>query len=285
MEIGLSTGVFYSKPAREVLPLIARAGFSSIELWTGDPAFRTPFDWRNPTEVKDIQIILSRLDLAVASFHAPSTREVDPSVSDPALRESAVALLIQAIRAAAVLRARILVLHGSASELAQVPEGARAARLTALRDSLSVLHQAARSEGIALAVETLLPHLLTADPNVLLELVAPYPKQEVGICFDTGHCFLWRSWPLESLYRLLASRVIALHVNDNRGTTDDHLPPGEGKIGWRRWLAALRRSAFSGVFLLEAVLPQDTPDPVGALAKMRKDALTLLEGKSSEATG
>ncbi|WP_018291716.1 sugar phosphate isomerase/epimerase [Verrucomicrobium sp. 3C] len=276
MEIGISTGVFYSKPIREVLPWIARAGFDAVELWTGDPRCRTPFDWREPAEIAAVRRSLRNLGLRATSFHAPYSTETDPSEPDPIHRKNTVALLIEAVRAAAAVEAQALVVHGSAAERAWVPEAERPARIESVRETLSLLHQEARAHGVAIAVETLLPHLLTADPHLLLELVKPYPKEEMGICFDTGHCFLWHSWPLERVYELLGDRVIALHVNDNRGVTDDHLAPGQGKIDWPRWLAALRRSAFSGVFLLEAVLPQETADPLSGLIALRQLTVGLL---------
>lgn len=285
MEIGLSTGVFYSKPVREVLPLIARAGFRAVEIWSGDPVGRTSFDWRDPMEIETVQKLLQDLDLRVASCHAPYSLDADPSDPDPIRRKRTAALLLEAVRTAAALGAPTLILHGSVAELSQVPEGARSGRIEALRESLSLLHREARSRGVAVAVETLLPHLLTADPHLLGDLVAPYPKEEMGICFDTGHCFLWRSWQLERLYELLADRVIALHVNDNRGAADDHLPPGRGKIDWPAWLAALRRGKFTGVFLLEVVLPQETPNPVEALTKLRNEALALLAEKPAKPNG
>ncbi|MDD4932922.1 MAG: sugar phosphate isomerase/epimerase [Methylacidiphilaceae bacterium] len=285
MEIGLSTGVFYSKAVQEVLPFVARAGFESVELWTGDPVSRAPFDWRNPREVGQVQKLLKGLDLRAASFHAPYSEEADPSHPDPILQKRTLSLLAEAVEVAAALGARTLVLHGSAVELSHVSEAGRAARLKALRESLAHLHQVARSSGVAVAVETLLPHLFTADPYLLLDLVAPYPNAEVGICFDTGHCSFWRSWRLEQLYEILASRVIALHVNDNRGTYDDHLPPGQGKIDWPPWLTTLRQTGFSGVFLLEVVLAQDASDPVAALEALRQNTLGLLGKESTEARG
>ncbi len=276
MEIGLSTGVFYSKPVQEVLPLLARAGFEAVELWTGDPFRRIPFDWRDASEVAAVRRLLRDLDLRLSSFHAPYSEEADPSDPDPRRRKRTAGLLTEAVCAAAALGAPTLILHGSAAELARLPEAARSARIEALRESLSLLHREARAQGVALAIETLLPHLFTADAPLLLDLVRPYPRQEVGLCFDTGHCFLWRSWRLERLYEFLSDRVIALHVNDNRGSSDDHLPPGQGKIDWPPWLDALRRSRFSGAFLLEALLPQESADPVAALAALRNQTLALL---------
>jgi len=42
-----------------------------------------------------------------------------------------------------------------------------------------------------------------------------------------------------------------LHVADNHGEADDHLPPGKGDIDWPRVLADLTRISFSGALILE----------------------------------
>jgi sugar phosphate isomerase/epimerase len=40
-------------------------------------------------------------------------------------------------------------------------------------------------------------------------------------------------------------------VSDNRGSTDDHLPPGDGVIDWPRFQSALEAVGYAGVFMLE----------------------------------
>ena len=42
-----------------------------------------------------------------------------------------------------------------------------------------------------------------------------------------------------------------IQASDNRGVTDDHLPPGEGVIDWSVVLAMLERVEYRGVFMLE----------------------------------
>jgi sugar phosphate isomerase/epimerase len=42
-----------------------------------------------------------------------------------------------------------------------------------------------------------------------------------------------------------------MHASDNHGQYDDHLPPGDGKIGWANLLAHLNRLHFTGTIMLE----------------------------------
>jgi sugar phosphate isomerase/epimerase len=66
---------------------------------------------------------------------------------------------------------------------------------------------------------------------------------------DTSHTSLGGVL-LDSLQRH-GPRLVHVQVSDNRGTSDDHLPPGEGVIDWPAVLGTLERVGYRGVFMLE----------------------------------
>lgn len=72
---------------------------------------------------------------------------------------------------------------------------------------------------------------------------------DVGACLDTGHALL--SGDLPNLVRRLAGHLRMIHAHDNRGQSDDHLAPGDGKIDWNWLLAELVAAGFHGAFALE----------------------------------
>jgi len=41
------------------------------------------------------------------------------------------------------------------------------------------------------------------------------------------------------------------HVHDNRGRTDDHLMPFDGRINWDAGLMALQKIGYEGVLMFE----------------------------------
>jgi sugar phosphate isomerase/epimerase len=71
----------------------------------------------------------------------------------------------------------------------------------------------------------------------------------VGTCLDTGHAHLARE--LDVVIHKLSGHLKMVHVNDNNGHRDDHLPPGDGGIYWPWFLQELRRADFHGVLVLE----------------------------------
>ena len=90
-------------------------------------------------------------------------------------------------------------------------------------------------------------HRYCQDPDELCEIA---DALGVGICWDFGHaniCGLCQS----DAIRYVGKRLKVLHVNDNTGTDDDHLPPFIGKINWRDAMQGLSDIGFKGLFNYE----------------------------------
>jgi sugar phosphate isomerase/epimerase len=49
----------------------------------------------------------------------------------------------------------------------------------------------------------------------------------------------------------VSEHLIATHVHDNRGRTDDHLVPFKGSIDWASALTAVQKVGYDGTLLLE----------------------------------
>jgi len=55
-------------------------------------------------------------------------------------------------------------------------------------------------------------------------------NQGVRFCFDIGHQHAFSRSTLEDWLRALGSYLGQLHLHDNHGTADEHLPVGEGNF-------------------------------------------------------
>ncbi len=74
------------------------------------------------------------------------------------------------------------------------------------------------------------------------------------ICLDTGHtneivCFGAPTVP--ETIRILGKDITTLHLHDNAGNTDSHLPPfllTEGSVNWEETFDALDEIGYSGVY-------------------------------------
>jgi sugar phosphate isomerase/epimerase len=65
-----------------------------------------------------------------------------------------------------------------------------------------------------------------------------------------------------------------IHAHDNQGADDNHLPPGDGKIDWKKFLCDLVEVRFRGTFILE-VAGHD--DPAITMANARRGRSYLRE--------
>jgi len=146
------------------------------------------------------------------------------------------------------------------------------ARLDAAADGLRTVAERCRQEGLTLAVESPLPHLIGGHPEEFQSILRRL-DDDVRVCLDTGHTFLGRFW--DRFIEVAAGRLTHVHANDNRGTFDDHLIPGDGRIDWPHVVDTLRQASFAGWVMLELHCPAGDLGPFfeGAMGRAR-----LLEG-------
>lgn len=64
-------------------------------------------------------------------------------------------------------------------------------------------------------------------------------------------CDREHSGDLYNVMHKLFGHLQLMHANDNSGNYDDHKPPGEGNIDWKRLLTELSQIEFHGGFILE----------------------------------
>ncbi len=104
----------------------------------------------------------------------------------------------------------------------------------------------ARARGLGLLVE---PRVGEVTPNsdALLRLIEAVNDDNLGVILDTAHQHAQKELLPLSVEKL-GKRIRYVHVADNDGRTNRHLPPGEGTIDWDELLRALKRQGFDGFF-------------------------------------
>ena len=81
--------------------------------------------------------------------------------------------------------------------------------------------------------------------NVFLELNDP----RLGLCLDVGHTSASTEIPVEDWISCLGSSISHVHIHDNMGKKDEHLPIGDGTIDWKHIMDRL--SNYKGIFVTE----------------------------------
>lgn len=261
--VGLSTGCFHDQPFVECLPEVRAAGFHIVEVCS----LPAHLDYRDLTVVERSAARLRELELEAYSFHAPFAADIDITAIDEDARQRAVAEISRAVEAAAVLGVRYFVLHPGPESAGGALE-ARLARMENAARALDTIAGRCRDLGVRLVLENMLPHLFSGNVRDLLWLLGAIHTRDVGICLDTGHAFL--SGDLRHVAHKLSGHLWMLHASDNRGTHDDHLPPGEGHIPWRELFDQLGRSGFAGALILEVAGQPDRHALVAGAERARR---------------
>jgi sugar phosphate isomerase/epimerase len=264
VRFGISTHLYHESPlGPEHLRELAEYGFGHVELF----ATVGHFDYHSPAAIQDLAGWLRDARLELHSVHAPIVEHLLNGVWGPPLstaaaaeegRKLAVAETVAALGIAKTIPFRYLVVHLGIPDEMKPPAGSNQ-RLAAAR-SLAEIAAAAAPVGVQVAVEVI-PNKLSAATTLVrlveedLELDPPC----VGICLDMGHAFLMGD--LADAIEAVSGELVTTHVHDNRGTSDDHLVPFEGRIDWPTALMSLEKVGYEGLIMFE-VANTSTPRDV-----------------------
>ena len=94
---------------------------------------------------------------------------------------------------------------------------------------------------------------------------------DADICWDFGHSNTTGLYKQSEELKKIGKRLAVLHVNDNHGGEDEHLPPFLGNIDWLDAVEGLRAAGYTGVFNYECKmmrLPKDAATREGIAAYM-----------------
>ncbi len=270
---GISTGCFYQTDIREILHEVKDGGFTMIEVCS----FPAHLDYHDKGRVADAAARMKDLGLQANSFHAPFAPHIDIASLDARQRESSVAELLTACDAAKAMDSRYIVLHPGPEQEGRPPPDEWYHRMNQAANSLNQVAKHCREIGLILLLENMLPHLMFGHTSDMLFLLGAIRETNVGTCLDTGHAYL--SGDLRTVVHKLSGHLRMLHVNDNRGGWDDHLPPGQGSIDWESLVAQLRHWNFRGTLILELSSNIGRPAEIMAQARQARAYLTELQSR------
>ncbi|MCU0493641.1 MAG: sugar phosphate isomerase/epimerase [Chloroflexaceae bacterium] len=240
-------------PLWEALPLLHDEETRQIELFCEAPHLDLSADWRST--VATLRSYARDHGLRY-TLHAPCF-DLNPAAANAGVRAEVLRQYRLGLEVAAELGANQMVVHsGPRSD-------PRLSSVTAhgyVRAMLEALLPTAEQTGTRLALENTGygPASIIATPADLLALVEGLPPALVGLTLDMGHAVL-QNLPLNTTIAAWAGRLCNVHLHDNGGHSDDHLPPGEGVVPLATALETLNQVGFSGSLTLESFLGGPQP--------------------------
>ena len=79
-------------------------------------------------------------------------------------------------------------------------------------------------------------NVFETTPDNLVKLMENIRSDNIGICLDIGHFNLFSEITFSDWWSKIEKYVTHLHVHDNNGKRDLHIPPGLGEIDWDEYL-------------------------------------------------
>jgi sugar phosphate isomerase/epimerase len=272
----ISTYLFVSrKLTRELLGQIAAAGFSGVEIFCS----RAHFDYSSKAEAREMAGILADHRLTLTSLHAPTSRDLSATREsgqplsicevERVRRIEAMDELKRAIDVAEELPFPRMIFHMGGTR-----ETADQRKRDAAFSSLEHLILHARHVGVQICVENTTSEM--GDPAYLRAFYDETRLSGLRFNFDIGHAHLGdgaEQERIEKSFAPLRELAVGVHVHDNHGEKDEHLPPYEGTIDWGPAIKVLKSAPDGNLPLLLELKEKTGPDaPSGGeqLAAARK---------------
>lgn len=230
-----------NKPLMEV-------SFSSLAL------VNNPFDWAydledmgftgwevvsegkqqlNDSTLSQIQNIVETTNL-VLTLHLPFSDLNLGSLNHPIWRET-ISQMTRCLDRASDFVELAVVHPGHLSPLGmQLPEMAWRQNIEGLR----AICDFAGERGIRIGVENMvnMQFILGKQPGEILGMIESLERENVGLTLDIGHA---NTNGLVHEFLEDISKVIHVHLHDNKGRSDEHLSLGKGSINWKKVIQKL----------------------------------------------
>ena len=235
---------FPVKPILEEIEEIAALGFNYLELAMDPPNahYSTIRDHR-----AQIQSALTAHSMQLVC-HLPTF----VSIADltESIRRASLGEMYNSLEVAAELNALKVVLHpghigGLASYVMDIA-------LDFGMQSLESIIAKADSLGLSVCLENMFPRIQTFyKPSHFTDILDRFPNLKLTL--DSGHANIESrdEQRILDFIRLCGHRIGHVHISDNFGRRDDHLPIGKGAINFQAIAAALNECGYDDTITLE----------------------------------
>ncbi|MBE9531828.1 MAG: sugar phosphate isomerase/epimerase [Proteobacteria bacterium] len=179
-----------------------------------------------------------------STIHGPFM-DMSPGGVDEGVRELTQDQFSRLIESTKELRPEAIVLHGGYDE--RYYDGDSALWLAQSLKTWRPLAGEAESAGTVLAIE----NIFEERPGTLKELVEAIDSPSLRICLDIGHINLYSAVEMKDWFATLGPYIAELHIHDNLGVVDDHLPIGEGTIDFPLFFSLVRGLTNKPIYTIE----------------------------------
>ncbi|WP_048203313.1 sugar phosphate isomerase/epimerase family protein [Methanocaldococcus infernus] len=205
-------------------------GFSDIPLLDKDGEInREAIDYLSTLNVK-------------YTLHSPTSDEPNSVCVDLGKGERDLKIMENVFKIASLLNIKYVVIHGG-----DINGSYHKAYINTLR-ALKSLINLANEYSVKIVLENLCDNRIGAFPHEFSGLL----DDEIGVTLDVGHAYLMCNkygMSMREYFKMLRPYIEHVHLHDNFGFVDNHLPLGEGNINWKMVLNELRKCKVKNLIL------------------------------------
>lgn len=205
-----------------------QGGTDLISLWEGDIEIMAEGPaWESPREAVRVWAEALKGHPGSRSLHGPVWDVNLATGRYPGLRARSLLIYRDYLEFAAQLGAGYLVAH---THICSAPVFNRSESQKLAAEALSALTFQGTRFGVKVAVENVgYGNSCLFNEEEFCSLFKEIPG--IVALLDVGHAHL-NGWDIPGVIRKLDRSLGAMHLHDNRGLLDDHLPLGDGLISW-----------------------------------------------------
>jgi sugar phosphate isomerase/epimerase len=194
------------------------------------------------------------------TFHGPFL-DLNPGAVDEKVRALTLLRFDQVLALVPLFRARAVVFHSGYDRWRYDNN----VDLWLEKSLLTWKPLAERAE--ALSVKLAVENVFEDRPFSLAKLLSALDSPFVGYCLDAGHGNLFSRESPPAWLEPLGKHLLEIHLHDNSGRADEHLPLGEGTIDFAGLFAYLRKNRLDPILTLEPHLAEHLEPSLKALQK------------------
>ena len=111
-------------------------------------------------------------------------------------------------------------------------------------------------------------NMFDESPDLLQRLaIAMEDEERFGVCLDFAHAYI-SGTNIEEWVNKLGKYTKHIHINDNDGVSDMHLPVGKGIFPWKKYTELLKKFPQEVSVLVEVRCLQDVKESIAYMEKM-----------------
>ena len=266
---------------------VKEAGFDAVDFSFKDKAAHMLLKEGDEQNAVWVRNIFREAGIECVQAHAPLGFSAEDKMEEG---DEAFDLILRSFRFAQVLGAKTIVVH-AITDAKPVDFVAHNLRF------YKTLEPYAKELGLKIAIENLYIYDrrygtfdgVFSEPIEMVDFLQKLKSDVFTVCVDTGHALLCEKAPEEYISELRSAPIGAVHLHDNDGKDDLHLPPYGGVMDWDKILDALADMEYEGDITLEIMFflsghasEEELPKALSLAARAADDLRWKLEERREE---